>query len=198
MDAFGLTGNIGCGKSTVAKLLDRFDEVVVSDTDQMAKEFLVDAQYRRRVEAATGVVMTGTDIDDFAAVARVIFSDPARKRQLEQVIHPLVWGRLQRSIQDGAPGSIHVAESALLYELGWTDRFAGPIVVACGASEQYRRLRELRGMSDADIRRRRAAQLPAAHKERTAWAVINTECSLDELTHRVTDLYHRLLSTVSG
>ena len=83
MKVIGLTGNIGCGKSTVAGWL-RDMGVAVIDLDAVARQIRNnDAEARRRIEARFGTIEAGK-------LAPIVFSDPAALRDLEAILHPLV------------------------------------------------------------------------------------------------------------
>ena len=83
MKVIGLTGNIGCGKSTVASRL-REKGVAVIDLDSVARQIRNnDAEARRRIEARFGTIEAGK-------LALIVFGDPAALRDLEAILHPLV------------------------------------------------------------------------------------------------------------
>ena len=83
MKVIGLTGNIGCGKSTVAGWLREMG-VAVIDLDAVARQIRNnDAEARRRIEARFGTIEAGK-------LAPIVFSDPAALRDLEAILHPLV------------------------------------------------------------------------------------------------------------
>lgn len=192
MNAFGLTGNIGCGKSTVAKILAMYHDVAVFDCDKIAKALVASFAHRATVERILGANVFSAAGVDFKAIAKIIFRDKEKKKQLEEFIHPLVWNAAQREIAKLEDWQITIVESAILYESGLGNQFLGMIVAVCNEAEQLRRLRELRNMNDEDISARRATQLSAAEKEKRAQFVIRTDCSMAGLKRNVSTLYWQL------
>lgn len=192
MKAFGLTGNIGCGKSTVAALLAERPDVVILDCDRIAKEVISDRADRREVAHVLDADVFESGEPDFRAIASIIFGDPKKKHLFEQLIHPLVWTVVRARVEAVPDRHICVVESAILYEAGGDSEFPGVIVAVCDAAEQYRRLQANRGMSRSQIDERLAHQISSAEKEARAQFVIHTDCSREQLRGRVTSLYHDL------
>lgn len=192
MKLFGLTGNIGCGKSTVASLLSEYLDVVVFDCDRIAKKIIPHGSNKQNIVSILGGEVFSLRGINLKAIARIIFCNPQKKRLLEDFVHPLVWTAIQEKIADLEGEKIYIVESALLYEVGWENRFTGIIVVACDLAEQMRRLKKVRRMEDVDIRTRLMQQLPLEEKVKRAQFVIDTHCTIEQLTKRVSDLYQKL------
>jgi dephospho-CoA kinase len=198
---FGLTGNIGCGKSTVAALLSKHPDVVILNCDDIAKEIIYTGEYSTEVRKIFGKAVFITEkegciihqqIPVLSVLAREIFSDVEKKRKFEELIHPLVWKIVQERAALFGKQKICVIESAIIYETKSEDKFAAVIAVTCNPDEQFRRLRDNRKMSDVEIQARLAQQLPSLEKERRACFVIDTDCSTEELFKRVDCLYQKL------
>ncbi len=192
MKPFGLTGNIGCGKSTVAALLSKYPDVLVLDCDRIAKEVISGEAHRQEINTILSTNVFPDGKANFRAIAEIIFGQPEKKRLLEALVHPLVWATVHEKVVSVDTGTICIVESAILFETKSEDRFAAIIVAACDPHEQFRRLRENRKMDDAEIQARIAQQLPASEKERRAQFVIRTDCSLNQLKDRARDLYRNL------
>lgn len=192
MKPFGLTGPIGGGKSTVLSLLEKHPGVLGINSDCMAKEFLSSEACREDVVAILGDNIFDSQVMDFRAVAKIIFADLQKKKQIEALIHPLVWKAIEEKITEAGDNVIPIVESALLYEIRWQNRFTGMIVATCNPKEQYRRLRENRNMNDKTIQERITQQLPQEEKEKQADFVIRTDCNMPELEERVAILYAQL------
>lgn len=187
MNAYGLTGNIGCGKSTVAKLLATHPDVVVFDCDAIAKAIILSEYHRLEIAQILGV----TNIPDPKTIAKIIFQEPQKKRLLEEYVHPLVWQTVQERVER-SHNKICIVESAIIFETGSEHKFTAIITVTCSYDEQVRRLKEFRSMRDEEIGLRINQQLPSQTKMDRADFVIQTECSMEELHSRVTSLYHEL------
>lgn len=197
MKAFGLTGNIGCGKSTVAGILSGYPGVTVIDCDRIAKEIISNGAHDEEIAVILGTEAFSGGNADLKAIARIIFNDPKMKRSFEGLLHPLVWAAVEKKAAAAKVADMAIVESAIIYETGSEGRFDAVIVAACEAAEQFRRLEEDRGMSRSEIMTRLAQQMPSSEKEAMARFVIHTDCSLEELENRAGGLY-RLLKQQKG
>jgi dephospho-CoA kinase len=156
----GLTGPIGCGKSTVAGWLAHRGATVV-DADRVAREILGPGE--PAVEAVVerfGPEVLGPDGSiDRAALGRIVFGDPVALRDLEAIVHPLVRPRILAAIaaaQDRASPAV-VVEAIKLVEGGLADVCDEVWLVTCAEETQRARLAG-RGMAGDDARQRIAAQ----------------------------------------
>lgn len=197
--AFGLTGNIGCGKSTVARELAMYPYVSVFDCDKISKGIMQDPAHRDKINAILGTnVFNDPDAPyqvDTKLVARIIFSTPEKKKALEALIHPLVFEEVCAGIRatlESDPATVCIVESAIMFETGSVDYFGEIILVTCSVSTQFFRLKTYRNMSPDQIRARLASQKPESLKSARANYVINTDCSQAELCQAVLGLYQIL------
>jgi dephospho-CoA kinase len=156
----GITGPIGCGKSTVAGWLWQHGAAVV-DADEIARDVTAPGEpahaailerFGDAVRAADGTV-------DRAALAHLVFGDPATLVDLEAIVHPAVRPRILAAIEaadaKGAPAV--VIEAIKLVESGLAALCDEVWLVECGPAAQRERL-AARGMDAADAKRRIAAQ----------------------------------------
>lgn len=192
---YGLTGGIGCGKSTVAKILEENGSMVYY-CDAIAKEIILDPLHRQEI-----IKILGTDAP-FAGVsvnikmlAEIVFSNQETKKALEEYVHPLVWGIIEWRMKFLPKDTLVFVESALIYEVGWSHKLEAILVATCSEEEQVRRLRSNRGMSDQEINDRMYSQLSSREKESRADCVLSTECSYEQLEQRVgalCDMLHKI------
>jgi dephospho-CoA kinase len=156
----GLTGPIGCGKSTIAGWLAARGAVVV-DADRLAREVMEPGTptFDAVVDAfgAATVRLDGTI--DRAALARVVFADPAALSRLEAIVHPAVRPRILEAIlaAETAGAAAIVIEAIRLVEGGLATLCDEVWLVACDPSTQRDRLRG-RGVADPDAEARIGAQ----------------------------------------
>jgi dephospho-CoA kinase len=157
----GLTGPIGCGKSTVARWLGERPRVVLIDADLVAREVLdrgepaLDA-----VVARFGRDMLRPDGElDRARLGRLVFADPAALRELEAIVHPAVRPRILAEIAgaDESGASAVVIEAIKLVEGGLAAECDEVWLVTCDPAVQRARLIG-RGASSADAEQRIGAQ----------------------------------------
>lgn len=189
MNVIGLTGNIGCGKSTVASMLREWG-VVTIDADEVAREVReTDPVVRRSVLAAFGTL----DRDE---LARLAFGDPARLRELEAIVQPAVRDAvLERLGQLEATQTADVAVEAIkLLESPLRERCNAIWVVTCDEDDAVRRLATSRGLSEAEVRSRLAHQSPQTEKIEAADVVIDGSAPLAVTREQV----ERGLSSLTG
>ena len=161
----GLTGGIGCGKSTAAACFAELGFVVI-DADQLARRVLESHVCVSRLRERWGTAcLDKQGVPDRKWIAAKVFNDPDERAFLESVTHPEV-ARLRREAT--ADASIdYVVEIPLLFEKELADGFSSVVVVAC--SDEVRRVRLLgRGLSDEEISARIASQLSLVEKVKRA------------------------------
>jgi len=193
----GLTGPIGCGKSTVARMLGRLGATVV-DADALARDATAPGQQTLgpiRSRFGDGVFASDGSLDR-AALARVVFADPAALGELESIVHPrvreLVDAALEAAAESGAPFA--VVEAIKLIEGGLAARCDEVWLVDCPAAAQRERMSG-RGMSAHDIEQRLGAQ--SGLRERLtphATRVLDTGGTLEETRDLVEEALAEALS----
>ena len=191
---WGLTGNIGSGKTTVGRMLSTRGIPVV-DADQVAREVVEPGRPALREIASRfpGALLPDGSLDRKALAARV-FADPADREALNRIVHPRiaeeVAGRMAALAAAGE--KIAVYEAALIVENGLQQGLDGLIVVSAPPETQIARLRLREGMSEGEARARIASQLTQAEKARHATFVIDNSGSEAELSEKVERLVSRL------
>ena len=177
-----VTGGIGTGKSVVVAELAACGAPVV-DADALVHEALragspAAADVRARFGEA--VIAPGGDVDR-ARLGALVFQDSQARRDLEAILHPAVYRAIElwMQAQEDSGALVAVAEIPLLYETGHEGDFDCVVVTACDGEEQVRRAVGRAGGSEADARRRIAAQWPLAEKVRRADLVIRTDGTLE-------------------
>lgn len=165
----GLTGGIGCGKSTAAACFAELGFQVV-DADRLARQVLEShvcvSHLRERWGAAC---LDAQGVPDRKWIGAKVFADPAERAFLESVTHPEV-ARLRREAT-ADPKHDYVVEIPLLFEKDLAAGLAAVVVVACSDDVRRARLRA-RGLSDDEISARIASQLSLVEKVKRADAVI--------------------------
>ncbi len=190
----GLTGNIATGKSTVTRLLAGLGAHVI-DADQVAHRAIAPdgPAYRAVLEAFGGDLAREDGTIDRQRLAEIVFADPAALAKLEAIVHPAVFELIREEIRrvtaaadPEGPQPVVVIEAIKLLEAGLSVTLCDQIwVVTASPEQQVQRLAQQRGMSEAEARRRMAAQSPQAEKVRHADVVIDNSGPLEDTVVQV-------------
>jgi dephospho-CoA kinase len=198
----GLTGPIGCGKTTVAARL-RARGAIVIDADVVAREATRPGEpVLGAIEERFGPGVIAPDGSlDRAALGRRVFDDPEELRALEAITHPAIRPRLLAALERASAGDAPavVLEAIRLVEGGYADLLHEVWLIDCDASVQAARLAD-RGLDPAEADRRIASQAGLRERVRTsAIRTLDTSGSL-EATLRLVDaaLDEALVSAARG
>jgi dephospho-CoA kinase len=192
---YGLTGGIASGKSTVAAILRELAFPVL-EADRMAHRVIEPGQPAYdEVRTIFGDAILGPDRRiDRGRLAAIVFDDREKLNQLNAIIHPRVEQEMVRQFAELESSGKHAAafiEAALIFEAGLHRKLDGVVVVSCLPEQQITRLIE-RGVTEAEARRRIAAQMPVAEKLALAAEKIDCSGSLEETRLQVEALATKL------
>lgn len=188
----GLTGGVGSGKSTVARLLAERGALVI-DADAIAREVVepgtpglegVVARFGPDILSADGSL-------DRAALAAIVFNDERARLDLNAIVHPLIGARTVELMQAAPSDAIVVHDIPLLVERDAAAGFDAVVVVEADVRTRLARL-EARGMSEDDARARMASQATDEQRRAIAHEIVNNDGDLDSLRADVDELWHRL------
>jgi len=191
----GLTGGIGSGKSAAAEEFGRLGATVV-DTDAIAHELTQSGgaaigEIRRRFG---GDYVEPTGAMDRAKMRALVFRDPAAKRKLEQLLHPMIRAESERRIAAASgPYVIHVVP-LLVESAEYRQRVARVLVVDCPEAVQVERVRQRSSLSEEEVRRIIGAQIKREVRLAAADDVIDNAGTLDALHKQVRELHVRYLA----
>jgi dephospho-CoA kinase len=191
----GLTGGIGSGKSAAAEEFGRLGATVV-DTDAIARELTQAGGAAmpevRRLFGARYVDARGAM--DRAKMRALAFRDPAARKKLEQLLHPLIRAESDRRI--AAAGGAYVVHVVPLLVEGpdYRQRVARVLVVDCPEDVQIARVRQRSSLPDEEIQRILRSQASRAQRLAAADDVIDNSGSLDALHKQVRELHAKYLA----
>ena len=183
----GLTGGIGAGKSTVARMLEARGAVVF-DADVLAREAVESGTpgHAAVIERFGANVLAPGGGLDREALASIVFADPAARRDLEAIVHPEVRRRFAEDTEAYRDTDRVVVFSApLLVETGMHTAFDVLVVVLATPDMQVERLMRDRGMSEEAVRSRIDAQATPEARAEAADVVVDNEASIEELEAQV-------------
>jgi len=187
MRILGLTGSIGMGKSTTAKLFTEAG-VPVYDADAAVHK-IYEGEAAPAVEAAFPGTTVGGKVDRAKLSARVVH-DQAAIKQLEQIVHPMLGASRKKFLDDaeasGAP--VVVMDIPLLFETGGEKRVDAVVVVSTDAATQRERILARGTMTNEALDGILARQLPDAEKRKRADFVVDTSHGLDPVRAAIRDI----------
>lgn len=183
----GLTGGIACGKSYVARLL-RQRGIPVLDADAISRSLTAEhGEALPAIRAAFGDRVFGGDALNRRALGNLVFSDAAARRQLEEILHPMIIGHMQRETED-ADAALVAWDVPLLYETGMDAQCDEVWCVSVPLGMQVRRVMRRDGLSRTQALQRMQSQMPLAEKRRRADHVIDTSGNYRSTNRRVRGL----------
>lgn len=190
----GITGGIGAGKSTVARILSELGCFVV-DSDDLARQALLDP-----IVVETLVQWWGREIldpqrhIDRRAVAKIVFARPDERKRLESLVHPWIEKRrlaMFAAAPDTAPAL--VIDAPLLVEAGIDEQCDAVVFINSDRSTRLDRLAQNRGWSDQELNQREESQLPLDAKRTRADYVIDNDGDLTSLTEQIRRTLHEIV-----
>lgn len=204
----GLTGGIGCGKSTVAAMMNDLGCHIIN-ADKMAHALIAPGEpaYDEVVRQFGAHVLAPDGSIDRARLASIVFGDGSKLASLNAIVHPRVLREIDREFDRLAakdPHGMAVVEAALLIEAGYHEKLDRLILVTCTPEQQLDRLTNTsfgRAMSREQAEKRITAQMPVEEKRRmAAGKIVEIDCSgsLDDTKKQVRELVDRLKQTAGS
>jgi len=194
MKVIGLTGGIGMGKSTAAAAFRRAHIPVFDADAAVHKVQSRGGRAIRPIEAAfPGTIKEGAV--DRAALRAAVIGKPEAIRQLERILHPMVWEEEARFLAAArrAGKRAAVLDIPLFFETGRERKVHKIVVVSAPRPVQIHRVRQRRRMSESDIKAIIARQMPDVEKRKRADVVIRTGLSRSLTTQQMRRLILKLL-----
>lgn len=193
--SIGLTGGIGSGKSTVADLFAAQGASVI-DTDRIAHQLTIPGGIGiAPIRQAFGpTFITADGAMDRVRMREAVFADPASKKQLEAILHPLIRAETERAA-DEAQGIYPLFVVPLLVESDvWKERVSRVLVVDCPEEVQIRRVMQRNALSEQQVRAIMAAQTPRANRLAAADDIIVNDGNPEALPAQVQRLHQQYVA----
>ena len=188
----GLTGGIGSGKSTVARLLAEHGAFVV-DADAIAREVVApgaDGLAALVDHFGVGILHADGSLNR-QELAGIVFADPDERARLDAITHPRIAALTHLRYEQAAPGQVIVHDVPLLVELGLASGYDHVVVVDCPDEVRVQRLVH-RGLTEQDARARIGAQATREQRLAVADTVLDNSTAPGELADQVDALWARL------
>lgn len=194
----GLTGGIASGKSSVAARWVQLGATEI-DADVLARKAVEPGSntLAKIYETFGAQTITAQGELDRAAVAKIVFNDPAARLKLEQIIHPRVRELAQQRIQELPSDAIAVYTVPLLVEANVSLPFDLVVTVEAPEQEQIKRMVASRGMTEAEALARIKSQATPAQRANRADVILNSNQTLDKLLSDADALWSRIAREAS-
>lgn len=195
----GLTGGIGCGKSTVARLFAEHGAAII-DSDEISHQLTrpggAAIEPIRTTFGASYISADGAL--DRAHMRQLVFSDISAKQRLEAILHPLIRTQmLAQAEAASAPYSLLVIP--LLFETGnYLPLLQRILVVDCAEATQIARAMQRSGLAEQEVRAIMARQIPRIERLQRADDTVRNDAGLDALPPQVELLHQRYMALSSG
>ena len=191
----GLTGGLGSGKTTVARMFKQLGAHII-DADALAREVVLAGKpaLRKIVKVFGNSILTAQQSLDREALAKIVFRSPKKLKQLTDILYPSIaraQARRTREIRHDNPHAVIIYDAAMLIEAGAHTRMDTVIVVRVNRTTQISRASQREGITKAETLRRLRHQMPLREKLRHADFVIDGTLSLKQLRVVVRELYER-------
>lgn len=186
-----LTGGIGSGKSTVGQMFQDLG-AIVTDSDQLAREVVERGTtgFDQIIATFGDEVLKNGDLNR-AFLAELVFKDPAKREQLEQITHPMIRKAFAKIVESAKSDSIVINQIPLLVESKHDYKFDHVITVSASQEVRIERLIN-RGMSLTQINQRLQAQSSDIQREQIADSIIRNEGGQAELLSEVEKVWELL------
>jgi len=187
-----LTGGIGSGKSTVGQIFAQLGAIVI-DSDQLSRDVIERGSIGfNEVVAKFGDEILKNGEIDRQILASLVFKDPIKRSELEQITHPLIRKAFAKVVSSASPDSIIINQIPLLVESNHDYKFDHIITISAPESIRTERLIK-RGLTNEQIKQRLQAQATDQMRENIADSAIFNEKSEQELTDQVEKIWEQLL-----
>jgi len=188
----GVTGGVGTGKSTVARML-RGAGAHVIDADEIARALTAKGSpaYRAIVRRFGRGILLKSGAIDRAALGSLVFARPAVREKLTAILHPAIIRRIKKETRDSTKGLV-VIDAPLLFETGLNESVDAVVVVKASREAQVRRCKARSGLSREQTLSRDAAQLPLKEKIRSADYVIDNNGTLRQTEKQVDSIRRKV------
>ncbi len=198
MIVIGVTGGVGTGKSTIARVFAEHLHAQVLDADRITHQLMrprtavwcrIRARFGKQVLARDGSI-------DRKKLGALAFGRPARIRELSRIIHPAVRRRIRERLQKirrRNPNGAAVLDIPLLLEAGVVYRVDALVVASASLSVAARRLKSRSGWSLVQVKKRQSFQMPLRKKEQLADFVVKNSGSLAATRRQVATICRQII-----
>jgi dephospho-CoA kinase len=198
MKVIGLTGNIGCGKSVVARMFEELGARVI-DADLIARLVVEPGEpaWNEIVQTFGEAILNSDGTINRGKLGEIVFNDKEKREALNRITHPRIIERIKELIEEFRKENVEVVivEAALIVEKGGVKPLINDLIVVTADEEaQIRRLIERNALSREEALSRIKSQMPLSEKVKYATYLIDNSGTLDETRKQVEEVWKRINS----
>ena len=192
MHIIGITGNLGCGKTTVAAMFAKRGARII-DADAITRDLLAPGKkcVKKVAKIFPGVILTTSTINR-SELAKIVFNYPRELQKLTDILYPEALKVVKSQISRYKHESFVVLDVPLLFESGWDKITDTTIVVKAKRRQQIERAQKRLGMTRSDVMRRLKNQMPLKGKCDMADIIIDNSRDLAETQAQVDAIINTL------
>jgi len=192
MLVIGLTGNLGCGKSTVAAMFAQEGAKVI-DADAITRDLLTSDQkcIKKVAKIFPGVILNSSTINR-SELAKIVFNNPRELQKLTDILYPEALKVVKSHISQYKHESFVLLDVPLLFESGWDKITDTTIVVKAKRAQQIERAQKHLGITRSDVTRRLKNQMPLKEKCDMADIIIDNSHDLIQTQKQVDTIINML------
>lgn len=195
MKKIAITGGLSSGKSTACQFFKELGAFVISADEIVHRLLSSHPSIKNQIIDRFGKELLEEGMISRNKLAALVFSDLKKLRELEEILHPLVFDEIASDMRlaEKRNASLCVVEVPLLYELKKEGEFDCIISVYTQDSIAKDRFQRKRSQTIDEFEKRMSRQIPIEHKNKTANYTICNDGTVDELKKQVEILYSQLL-----
>ena len=198
MKVIGLTGNIGCGKSVVARMFEELGARVI-DADLIARLVVEPGEpaWNEIVQTFGEAILNSDGTINRGKLGEIVFNDKEKREALNRITHPRIIERIKELIEEFRKENVEVVivEAALIVEKGGMKPLINDLIVVTADEEAHiRRLIERNALSREEALSRIKSQMPLSEKVKYATYLIDNSGTLDETRKQVEEVWNRINS----
>ena len=193
----GITGSIGVGKTTLARMLERMGARLI-EADPIGHEVIELHEVRAKLKEVFGADIESREGRiDRRELGRRAFADDSSRSQLNRIVQPPLndelWRRVEEASQEVGERGVVIVDAALILEWGQEGSFDALVVVVADESQTVARLENARGLSESEIRERMASQSSSARKVARADFVVKNDGAMSDLENAARRIWQSLM-----
>lgn len=179
----GLTGSIGCGKSSLSNILKKYD-IPIIDADIKGREIYENKELLRDIEKNFGSSVINKDGTlNRKNLGKIVFNDDYKLEKLNSLTHPVIQNMIKDDLNkyEKFGKKIAVVDAALLIEAGFMNMLDTLVVVTCSEEVQLQRVVLRDNCSEKDAMGRIKSQMPQDEKVKYAEFVVDNSGTIEHL-----------------